>query len=93
MKTILKSKQFVNIKDVKLMFCAGCEEDCDSFDCDYHRIFPHLPIADVKEVIHAHWEEQKTTSKNIWACSNCGKSGSRRTPYCPNCGADMNEEK
>lgn len=52
-----------------------------------------IPTADVKPVVHAHWEEWIGDTK----CTSCGficgddyYLGSKN--YCPNCGAKMDEE-
>lgn len=60
----------------------------------------HIPAADVRPVIKAHWIEtapinEKTMKPLIvkgphLKCSNCGSIEFQRN-YCPNCGAEMKE--
>lgn len=48
-----------------------------------------LPSVQPAVVVHAHW----FVASGWWLCSNCGgrSSDSRSTPYCPWCGARMDE--
>lgn len=57
------------------------------------------PAADVAPVVHAHWEMKPVdTTPGTYHlkkafCSNCGKPNKQyRPPYCPHCGAKMDEE-
>lgn len=51
----------------------------------------------VKPVVHAHWIDQK---HGTYKCSSCGQfldfrgvnAGRGDANYCPNCGAQMDEE-
>ena len=59
-----------------------------------------IPAADVAEVRHGRWEHDgyDFPHGNDWVhCSVCGKRGinvpADLTPYCPNCGAKMDEEE
>jgi len=61
--------------------------------------FEHLPTADVRENIHAHWEDWSFLGWDMethWRrrCSNClcereDDNEEKDTPFCPNCGAEM----
>ncbi len=46
------------------------------------------PPADVRENIHAHWED----CSNGWMCSACKRDSRKDTNFCPNCGAKMDGE-
>lgn len=55
--------------------------------------------ADVAPVVHGRWEQD---ADGDWYCTNCdeivaicesGKERTYRKPYCPNCGAKMDEEE
>ena len=59
-----------------------------------------IPAADVAPVVHARWEmKSEDTTPGIYHvkkafCTRCGKSNKQdRPPYCPNCGAKMDEEE
>lgn len=70
-----------------------------SVDCNDIMRFP---FADVQEVRHGHWEFrfEGTYSRTRCYCTVCkqpsGIGGIRKNqlkPYCPNCGARMDEEE
>lgn len=55
------------------------------------------PAADVAPVVHGRWERD---ADGDWYCTNCdevvaicesGRERTYRKPYCPNCGAKMDE--
>ena len=52
-----------------------------------------FPSADVAPVVHGRWEEYLIP--NILCCSNCdwGIDPLCKSPYCPNCGATMDEKE
>lgn len=54
------------------------------------RDFPH---ADVRENVHAHWEDKWhiVFHVNLPICSSCGFYAPFRCNFCPNCGAEMDE--
>ena len=49
------------------------------------------PRANVKEIIYAHWIDYQVP--HISCCSYCdwGINPLDKSPYCPNCGAEMSE--
>lgn len=56
-----------------------------------------VPTADVAPVMHGRWERDEDGD---WYCTNCyevvaicesGRERTYRKPYCPNCGARMDE--
>ena len=57
----------------------------------------NMPTLDVKPVKHAHWVESE---EGYFNCSNCHndamielyENSQKLTPFCPNCGAKMDEE-
>ena len=62
-----------------------------------------VPSADIAEVRHGEWEENKRTSiserhreihYNIYKCSRCNHAnGKHKSNFCPNCGATMDKER
>jgi rubrerythrin len=75
--------------------------------CPERRAFDRIPAADVRPVVHGKWIEQeewtgveafgiKEMVVGSWKCSVCGflvDVSEGDFHYCPNCGADMREEK
>lgn len=66
---------------------------------DFIVLVNEIPAADVAPVVHAHWEMKPVdTTPGTYHlkkafCSNCGKPNKQyRPPYCPHCGAKMDEE-
>lgn len=55
-----------------------------------------MPSEDVAPVVHAHWIAKEILVKTITAknyiCSVCGNEN-QHYPYCPCCGAKMDEEE
>lgn len=73
-------------------------------ECEY-AIMPlkgaleNLPAADVRPVVKARWKDHRTNEHDgEWHCSACGEepwwcgvTEDILPPYCPNCGAMMEE--
>ena len=56
-----------------------------------HKVVVDAPTEDVAPVIHSHW---RLVALNTWVCTNCYyvvERRSRKTIYCPDCGAKMDE--
>ena len=54
------------------------------------------PTADVRENVRAVWIERELQGlmgrrHTETRCGNCGYEVYRKTPFCPNCGADMRQ--
>ena len=51
------------------------------------------PAADVAPVARGRWDLLDDASSKIvkWNCNKCNRISTRKTDYCPNCGADMRE--
>ena len=60
----------------------------------------NAPTIEAKPVVHAHWKS-KIIRESTWSdddyaeevynCSNCNMTIEYNTPYCPYCGAQMDE--
>ena len=48
-----------------------------------------LPIADVAPVVHSKW----VGAPGYWHCPECGAEPIEISPYCPGCGAIMDERE
>ena len=62
----------------------------------FKQIITDLPTADVTPVRHGRWikkQEKDTFAGYLYSyeCSECGRVEQRKEPYCPNCGAKMDE--
>lgn len=91
--------RFVNVDDFKKEIMKCNADPINEFDLgwDTWGIFNAIdrtPTADVQPVIHAHWTGVTPMVDTIM-CSNCGwnyPTNEFATPYCPSCGAKMDEE-
>ena len=63
------------------------------FGMNVQKMVTELPKANVKEIIYAHWMDYQVP--HISCCSYCdwGINPLDKSPYCPNCGAEMREVK
>ena len=63
------------------------------FGMNVQKMVTELPKANVKEIIYAHWIDYQVP--HISCCSYCdwGINPLDKSPYCPNCGAEMTEVK
>ena len=55
-----------------------------------------VPIIDAEPVKHGYWIEEPIEDEwgklpSIWHCSKCDNLELNNSPYCPNCGAKMDE--
>lgn len=51
------------------------------------------PAADVASVVHAEWVMKDVSGEMKAVCTHCGKPNKQYTPpYCPHCGAKMEEK-
>ena len=65
----------------------------DDYSANVNNIIMSQPKANVKEIIYAHWIDYQVP--HISCCSYCdwGINPLDKSPYCPNCGAEMSEVK
>ena len=61
------------------------------FGMNVQKMVTELPKANVKEIVYAHWIDYQVP--HISCCSYCdwGINPLDKSPYCPNCGAEMSE--
>lgn len=60
-------------------------------DVAFKQDIEKVQTEDVAPVVHAHW---RLVSLNLWDCTNCHyvvDRWDRKTQYCPDCGAKMDE--
>ena len=55
-------------------------------------VFKIVPAADVAPVVHGRWRTIRNVSGFV-ACDKCGYWCGTKSKYCPDCGAEMNEEE
>ena len=78
--------------------CHCLERICEDTETDFDYVYSRtadIPPADVRPVVRGKWKFKNTdalTSK-AWTCSVCGLRKVFMTNFCPNCGADMREDK
>ena len=47
--------------------------------------------ANVKEIVYAHWIDYQVPHISCCSYCDCGINPLDKSPYCPNCGAEMSE--
>lgn len=72
--------------------------DCCDWINWYEEQIDNAPTVDAVPIVYGHWEKViPTKSAAKWstkvACSMCHKIGYTRFRFCPNCGANMEEQK
>lgn len=50
-----------------------------------------MPTVDAEPIRHGHWRKVDYKEPLAWDCSVCGAMCHYNTPYCPICGAKMDE--
>jgi hypothetical protein len=76
-----------------------CDPDCTVTECAEGRIIMTLPAAEVVEVVHARWDEDRYPFCNVCPVFGlvidrmCIKYNSGKLNYRPNCGAKMDGGK
>ena len=79
-------------------FLSNCEDctDIDCLDCIIEEAIKNAPTVDAEPAKHGRWGGEEIfpgfPTLNGYFCSNCRKRAGRKTNYCPNCGAKMDEE-
>ncbi len=53
----------------------------------------NLPTADVEEIRHGEWLEQRLLGKTVYDCSECATLGSPMWKRCPVCEAKMDGKR
>lgn len=69
----------------------GTQEDCKTDPgCVFVELVVAAPTVDAQPVMHGRWEAGYLIHK--YGCSCCGARQDMISPYCPNCGAKMDQE-
>lgn len=104
----LEASKIVYIEFIELDGEGYEEADADYFPVVFRKDIEAIPAADVRPVVHGKWVHGDEVSRdyigdalvginyNWWACSCCNWKVEYYQPlynYCPNCGADMREER
>lgn len=94
---------YVKRSDVINYVCQFCKDQhadelCDQWDvCQLFTRISNVPSADVVEQKHGEWEETKIYDGfsyfTIYKDTECGYEVSRKSNYCPWCGAKMKMEE
>ena len=61
------------------------------FGMNVQKMVTELPKANVKEIIYAHWIDYQVPHISCCSYCDCGINPLDKSPYCPNCGAEMSE--
>lgn len=77
-------------------FCKSCpvtdidycrkKDPCKAYEFAYQQ-----PVVDAKPVVHGGWVSigGKGMKSCVQSCTACNRCSPFKTPFCPNCGADM----
>lgn len=84
------------IEKIEQTYCPKCSTDDYCRACwvdDMRCEIEDAPAADVAPVVHAKWIMKDVSGEIKAVCTHCGKPNKQYTPpYCPHCGAKMDEE-
>lgn len=76
------------------------EVDIDNFPVtvtisDIKKLIREIPAAHVAPVVHGQWIHDPASCHRVhfWFCSVCRGKAVRKSCYCPNCGAKMEEAR
>lgn len=96
----MSEKKYIDADIVNLKLKQICDKRNTSYGVqfggrakDFAQLTDDIPAADVAEVRRGEWVED---NYGYFHCSECGyehDSPEYITPYCPNCGAKMDEEE
>lgn len=105
-KTKIRPEFFLEVAEtLKELPCEDCVSRAEAIKQarDYGSNTMLIPVNSIKALPSVtptrkkgYWiqESQENTFRNYCKCSVCGKGKTYiKTPYCPNCGADMRGEK
>lgn len=94
----MAEKKYIEQEAIEKIICDICETKLlccpsrDFTDCEPKELLKAIPNADVVEIRHGHWESLYWAF-DYYRCSECGfEQKLEEFPYCPNCGAKMDEE-
>ena len=83
---------YIKREDARGKLCSMCrwEGTVNCGECEHP--IDDIPAADVAPVVHGRWREM---DKGNYVCSFCNAfiTINYGYKYCPNCGADMREER
>ena len=91
-------KEYIEREAAKELHCKICKDKYVCYrgeNCEEIKLFNTLPKADVKKVVHARWENHTHCTACGWAMEDDVAGGYYMVafPYCPNCGATMDESE
>lgn len=85
------------IEKIEQTYCPKCSTDDYCRACwvdDMRCEIEDAPAADVAPVVHAKWIMKDVSGEIKAVCTHCGKPNKQyQPPYCPHCGAKMDEEE
>lgn len=89
--------RLVDMDNLSFEIPEGTSEEIKILTEVLQNVVSKFPVVDAKPVIHAHWEQQYRSGLpvpfGLAVCSNCDCFSHRRSDYCPNCGAIMDEQQ
>lgn len=98
--------EYINRKDAINGFVQILKQSGDIYPTDITTMLQSIPPADVRPVVRGRWEPKTYYMINgtlmqdtdewygaVFVCDICGEEMLGASNFCPNCGADMREDR
>ena len=60
---------------------------------EFLNVMDEVHTLDVKPVVHGGWIEEKGFTVDTWECDQCHEAQTKKSNFCPSCGAKMESEE
>ena len=87
MSDLIRREEDINIIHNKIQSTSDFLQHDALIDVEFE--VDELPTVEAKEVVHGKWIPYTISKLFSHTCSVCHCDVEEKTPFCPNCGADM----
>ena len=87
MSDLIRREEVINIIHNKIQSTSDFLQHDALIDVEFE--VDELPTVEAKEVVHGKWIPYTISKLFSHTCSVCHCDLEEKTPFCPNCGADM----